>query len=97
MLLDCHSYSKGPENIDPCRRKYLVEGTPVHGPQLNGGGGHNGSSTWGLEQQSCISKNPPWLLVNLDPATFNLHIAAGSITHTLSSTVTMPYIATIWM
>ena len=51
----------------------LVEGAPVHGPQLNGGGGHNGGGPRRLEQQGCVSKHPPSLHVDLNLASFHLH------------------------
>lgn len=55
----------------------LVEGAAVHGPQLDGGGSHNGGGPGGLEQQGCVPKHPARLHVDLDLATFHLHRAAG--------------------
>jgi len=51
-----------------------VEGAPVHGPQLDGCGSDNGGRPGGLEQQSCVSKHPAGLHVDLDLTTFKLQI-----------------------
>ena len=59
------------------RAAYLVEGAPVHGPQLDGCGSHNGGRPGGLKQQSCVSKHPAGLHVDLDLTTFNLQIKAS--------------------
>ena len=51
----------------------LVKGAPVHGPQLNGGGSHNGGRPGRLEQQGGVSKHPPSLHVDLDLAALHLY------------------------
>lgn len=54
-----------------------MEGAPVHSPQLDGSGGHNGGGPRRLEQQGGVSKHPPRLHVDLDLATLNLQTQAG--------------------
>ena len=57
----------------------LVKGAPVHGPQLNGGGSHDGGRPGRLEQQGRVAKHPPSLHVDLDLAALHLHTDAATL------------------
>ena len=86
-------WSAGQGNGEGCRGQLhaadLVKGAPVHGPQLDGGGSHNGGRPGRLEQQGGVTKHPPSLHVDLDLAALHLHTDAATIVEHLPSISSM--------